>query len=112
MPQSNEPYQINVVHVLLGVCSYFGFLQLRQERKNLIINFTKKKNVQAFVNFPIRPNILFCRQHFFQEVFVRLYFLVKITLGKVNIDFTGGKGFHILLWHSVSVIRPHVIHDG
>jgi len=24
--QNKEPYQINVVHTLLGVCSYFGFL--------------------------------------------------------------------------------------
>jgi len=24
--QNNEPYQINVVHILLGVWSYFGFL--------------------------------------------------------------------------------------
>ena len=23
--QNNEPYQINVVHILLGVLSYFGF---------------------------------------------------------------------------------------
>ena len=24
--QNNEPYQINVVHTILGVCRYFGFL--------------------------------------------------------------------------------------
>jgi len=43
--------------------------------------------------------MLFCRgrQYFLQEVFVRLYFLVKITRGKVSINFTGDKGFHILL---------------
>ena len=32
-----------------------------------------------------------------QEFFVRFYFLVKITRGKVNINFTGDKGFEILL---------------
>jgi len=31
---------------------------------------------------------------------------VKITPGKVNINFTGDKAFHILLQHSVCVIRP------
>jgi len=25
---NNKPYQMNVVHILLGVCSYFGFLCL------------------------------------------------------------------------------------
>jgi len=39
----------------------------------------------------------FCRQYFLQEVFVRFYFLVKITAEKVSINFTGDKGFHILL---------------
>jgi len=48
----------------------------------------------------------------FQEVFVRLYFLVKITPGKVSIKLIGDKAFHILLQLSVSVIRPHVTHDG
>jgi len=43
--------------------------------------------------------MLFCRgrHYFLQEAFVRFYFLVKITRGKVSINFTGGKGFHILL---------------
>ena len=44
------------------------------------MHFTKKQNnIQTFVNLPIRPIILFCRQYFFEEVFGRLYFLVKIT---------------------------------
>jgi len=34
-----------------------------------------------------------------------------MTPGKVNNNFTGGKSFHILLQHSVSAIRPHVIRD-
>jgi len=85
---------------------------VKTQRKTKIIHFTKKQNsVQAFVNLPIRPIVLFCRQYFFQ-VFVRLYFLVEITPGKVSINFTGNKGLHILLQHSVSVTRPHVIHDG
>jgi len=44
------------------------------------------------VNFHFRPIILFC-SYFLQEVFVRLYFLVKITTGRVSINFTGDKGF-------------------
>jgi len=24
--QNNEPYQTNVAHILLGVCSFFGYL--------------------------------------------------------------------------------------
>jgi len=55
--------------------------------------------------------VFFCRQYFCL-VFVGLYYLVKITPGKVTIDFTGDKGFHILLQHYVSVIRPLVINDG
>jgi len=46
----------------------------------------KQSNVQAFVNLNIRPIILFCRQYFRQEVFVRFYFLVKITGGNVSIN--------------------------
>jgi len=53
-----------------------------------------------------------CRQYFLQEDFVRSYFLGKITTGKVSINFTSVKGFHILLQHSASVARTHVIHDG
>ena len=81
---------------------------VKPPRKTKIIHFTtKQNNIQAFVNLPIRPIILFCgRQYFFQEVFVRLYFLVKTTPGKVDINFTGDKAFHILLQHSVSLIRP------
>jgi len=76
------------------------------------MHFTKKQNnVQALINLPIRPIVLFCRQYFFQ-VFVRLYSPVKIIPGKVIIKFAGDKGFHILLQHSVSFIRPHVIHEG
>jgi len=43
--------------------------------------------------------MLFCRgrQYFLQEVFARFYFLVKITRGKVSINFNVDKGFHILL---------------
>jgi len=43
------------------------------------MHFIKKhNNVQAFVNLLVRPIImLFCRQCFLQEVFVRLYFLVN-----------------------------------
>ena len=40
--------------------------------------------------------ILFLRQYVLQEVFARLYFLVKITAEKVS-NVTGDKGFHILL---------------
>jgi len=43
------------------------------------------------VNLHIRPIILFRRQYFFQEVFARLYFLIKITAEKVS-NFTGDKG--------------------
>jgi len=49
--------------------------------------FTKKQNnVQAFVSLHIRPIVLFCRKYFLQEVFVRFYFLVKITAGKASIN--------------------------
>jgi len=41
-------------------------------------------------------------KYFVHEVSVRFYFLVKITRGKVNINFTGDKGFHILLLLSLS----------
>ena len=64
------------------------------------MHFTRKKNsVQAFVKLRNRPIILFRRrkQYFLQEVFARFYFLVKITPAKVSINFTGDKGFHILL---------------
>jgi len=62
------------------------------------MHFTRKENnVQAFVNLHIRLIILFCRQYFLQQVFVRFYFLVNIAAGKVTVNFTGNKGFHILL---------------
>jgi len=38
-----------------------------------------------------------------------LYFLEKITTGKIRINFTGDKGFDVLFQHSVSVIIPHLI---
>jgi len=57
------------------------------------MNFTKKYNiVQAFVNLHIRPIILFYKQYFLQGIFVRFYFLVKITAGKISINFAGNKG--------------------
>ena len=75
------------------------------------MHFTWKQNkVQAFGNLHVRPIILFCGQYFLQEVFVRFYFIVKITAGTVSIDFASDKGFHVLLQNSASVIR-HVIHD-
>jgi len=47
-------------------------------KKNKKMHFTKKQNnVQTFVNLHIRPIILFCRQYFLQEVFVRFYFSWK-----------------------------------
>jgi len=67
---------------------------VNKPRKTKIMHFTKKQNnVQAFVNLHIHPIILFYRKYFLQEVFVRFYILVKITAGKVNVDFTGDKGF-------------------
>jgi len=64
------------------------------------MHFAKKQNnVQAFVNFHNRPIILFRRHthYFLQEVFARFYFVVKFTTAKVSVDFTGDKGFRILL---------------
>ncbi|CAK8697283.1 unnamed protein product [Clavelina lepadiformis] len=52
--------------------------------------FTRKQN-----NLHSRPIILFCRQYFLQEVVIRLYFLKKISAGKVSINFAGYKAFHI-----------------
>jgi len=84
---------------------------VKTPRRTKIIDFTKKQNnAQAFLN--IRPIVFFCRQYFFQEVFVRSYFLIKITPGIVSINFIGDKDFYILLQHSVSLIIRHVIHDG
>jgi len=81
-------------------------------RKTIIMHFTKRQNnFKAFVNLHIRPIILFYKQYFLQDIFVRVHFLVKITAGKVRINFTGDKGFHMLLQHSASVIRPHAIHN-
>jgi len=60
---------------------------VKTPRKTKIILFPKKQNnVQAFVNLHIRPIILFCSQYFRQEVFVRFYFIVKITAGNVSIN--------------------------
>jgi len=64
------------------------------------MHFARKQNsVQSFVNLHNRPIILFRRrkQYFLQEVFARLYFLVKITPAKVSINFTRHKGLRILL---------------
>jgi len=67
-------------------------------RNTKIIHFIKKQNnVEAFINSHIRLIILFCRQYFLQDVFVRFYFLVKVTAGKVSINFKGDEVFHILL---------------
>jgi len=52
---------------------------------------------RALANSHTRPIILFCKQYFVQEVFVRFSFFVKITPGKVSIYFTDDKGFLILL---------------
>jgi len=71
---------------------------VKTPRKTKIMHFTKKqKNAQAFVNLHIRPIILFYKQYFMQDIFIRFYFLVKIKAGKVSINFTGNKGFHMLL---------------
>jgi len=71
------------------------------------MHFTKKENnVQAFVNLHIRPIIRFGRQYFFHEIFLRFFILVKTTAGNVSFNFTGDKGFHILLHYSASVIKP------
>ena len=76
------------------------------------MHFTNKQShVQAFVNLHIRPIVFLYKQYFLQDIIVRFYFLVKITAGKVSINFTGNKGFYMLLQHSASVIRPHAIHD-
>jgi len=37
--------------------------------------------------------MLFCRQYILQKVFVWFYILMKITAGKVNINFADDKGF-------------------
>ena len=63
------------------------------------------------INLHIRPIIFICRQNFFFKVFVGFNFLVKIAARKIRINFAGDKGFHILLQHFTSVIRPHVIYD-
>jgi len=66
------------------------------------MHFAKKQtNIQAFANLHNRAIILFRRrrQYFLQEVFVRFYILIKIIAAKVriNFNFTGDKGFRILL---------------
>jgi len=47
--------------------------------------------------------MLFRRQYFLQEVFVRFYFLVEITAGKVSINWLTDKGFHILLLNTYQI---------
>jgi len=65
----------------------FSIPIVKAPRKTKLINVTKKQNnVQAFVNLLIRPIILFCKQYFLQEIFVRFYFLVEITAGKASIN--------------------------
>ena len=114
--QNNKAYQINSDKCgsYLTLSVYLFWIPIvKTPRRTKIIDITKKQNnAQAFLCWPIRPIIFFCRQYFFQEVFVRSYFLVKITPGKVSINFIGDKNFYILLQHSVFFIRPHVIHDG
>jgi len=61
--------------------------------KTKIMHSAKKK---AVLILHICAIILFLRQYVLQEVFARLYFLVKITAEKVS-NVTGDKGFHILL---------------
>jgi len=69
------------------------------------MHFTKtQNNVQALVNLHIRPIVLFRRQYFLQEVFVRFYFTVIVTATKVSINFTGDKEFRILLLLSVQML--------
>jgi len=64
---------------------------IKTPRKKEIKHFTKKQNsFQACEKLRIQPTILFHRQFQFHS-------LIKITAGKVNIDFAGDKGFHILL---------------
>jgi len=73
-------------------------------RKTKIIHFTKKQNnVQAFVNLLICPIMLFRRQYFLQEGFVRFYFLVEITAGKASINGLTDNGFQILLLNTYQI---------
>jgi len=64
----------------------FWIPTVRTPRKTKIMHFTtKQNNVQTFVNVHTCPLMFFCRQYFLQPVFVRFYFLVKFTAGKVSI---------------------------
>jgi len=61
------------------------------------MHFTKKQNnVQAFVNLHIHRTILFCREYSPQEI-CSILLSRKNHSKKVSINFTGDKGFHILL---------------
>jgi len=75
-----------------------------------LIDLQRLKNVKVDP-MSVKVGYPCCRQYFLQEVVVRFYFLVKITQGKVSVDFTGDKGYHIVLQHSAFVIKPHVIQD-
>jgi len=62
-----------------------------------LMHFTKKqKKCSSICKFTHSPNT-FRRLYFLQEDFARFYFLVKVTAKKVSINFTGDKGFHILI---------------
>jgi len=75
--------------------------------KTKIINF-KQNDVKAFVHLYIHPIILFRIQYCLQKDFARFYFLLKITAGKFS-NLQVIRHFHILLQHSASVERSHVI---
>jgi len=45
---------------------------------------------KTFVNLHLGQMIFFCRQYFLEEVFVRFYFLVEITAGKISITSRAG----------------------
>jgi len=47
--------------------------------------------------------MLFRRQYFFQEAYVRFYFLVEITAGKASINWLTDKGFHILVLNTYQI---------
>jgi len=85
----------------------FCIPMLKTPRKIKILQYILLKNENVFKHQSNHITL----QYFLQEVSARFYFLVKITSGKVSINFTGDKGFYILLQHSTFVIRPHVIHD-
>jgi len=58
-------YQINVVHIFLGVCSYYWIPIVKTPRKTTIMHYAKKQNnVHSFVTLHICPIVIFCRQFF------------------------------------------------